>query len=301
MLDDGTLVVRESQHGLGQRLRVDQADTGSTAGKGSVDRPLFEGEQLAGRPPGAGRGLRDHSAAVGPDHVVGLAGERHDIGVAEQPVGDRFEVRDRCSVAECFGDAEKNVSPVERRRLLRQAGRGEEHRLDRADLGEASMLGRLLVHHGGQPFTRADFRGKWTFLYFGYTYCPDVCPLTLVELDRLQKRLAEQGADGDTAYVLVSVDPQRDTPERLREYVTYFNPKFQGATGPADELSRLAKPLYVIYQRGSDSGDATNYTIDHSSTISLIDPTGRPRAIFTPPQNPERMAADFLKIRAAAP
>jgi protein SCO1/2 len=158
-----------------------------------------------------------------------------------------------------------------------------------------------LVHHGGQPFTRADFLGKWTFLYFGYTYCPDVCPLTLVELDRLQKRLAEQGADGDTAYVLVSVDPQRDTPERLREYVTYFNPKFQGATGPVDELSRLAKPLYVIYQRGSDSGDATNYTIDHSSTISLIDPTGRPRAIFTPPQNPERMAADFLKIRAAAP
>jgi protein SCO1/2 len=158
-----------------------------------------------------------------------------------------------------------------------------------------------LVHHGGQPFTRADFRGKWTFLYFGYTYCPDVCPLTLVELDRLQKRLAEQGADGDTAYVLVSVDPQRDTPERLREYVTYFNPKFQGATGPADELSRLTKPLYVIYQRGSDSGDATNYTIDHSSTISLIGPDGRPRAIFTPPQNPERMAADFLKIRAAAP
>ena len=158
-----------------------------------------------------------------------------------------------------------------------------------------------LVHHGGQPFTRADFQGKWTFLYFGYTYCPDVCPLTLVELDRLQKRLAEQGADGDTAYVLVSVDPQRDTPERLREYVTYFNPKFQGATGPAEELSRLTEPLYVIYQRGSDAKDATNYTIDHSSTISLIDPTGRPRAIFTPPQNPERMAADFLKIRAAAP
>ncbi len=90
MLDDGTLVVRESQHGFGQRLCVYQADTGSTAGEGSVDRSLFEGEQLAGRPPCACRGPRDHSSAVGPDHVVGLPGE----------------VRDRCSVAECFGDAE---------------------------------------------------------------------------------------------------------------------------------------------------------------------------------------------------
>ena len=158
-----------------------------------------------------------------------------------------------------------------------------------------------LTHHSGQPFTRADLRGKWTFLYFGYSYCPDVCPLTLVELNRLQKRLADQGADGDTAYLLVSVDPQRDTPERLREYVTYFNPKFQGATGPTEELNRLAKPLHVFYQRGSDSENSTHYTIDHTSTVILIDPSGRPRAIFTPPQNPERMAADFLKIRAVAP
>lgn len=157
-----------------------------------------------------------------------------------------------------------------------------------------------LVHHSGRPFTRADFQGKWTFLYFGYTYCPDVCPLTLAELNRLQKRLAEQGADRDTAYVLVSVDPQRDTPERLREYVTYFNPKFQGVTGPTEELRRLTQPLHVFYQRGPDA-KGSNYTIDHSSTIALIDPSGRPRAIFTPPQNPERMATDFLKIRAAVP
>lgn len=158
-----------------------------------------------------------------------------------------------------------------------------------------------LIHHSGQPFTRADLRGKWTFLYFGYSYCPDVCPLTLVELNRLQKRLAEQGADEDTAYVFVSVDPQRDTPQRLREYVTYFNPKFQGVTGPAEELNRLAKPLHVFYQRVADAQNSANYTMDHTSTVILIDPSGRPRAIFTPPQNPERMAADFLKIRAVTP
>ena len=157
-----------------------------------------------------------------------------------------------------------------------------------------------LIHHSGRPFTPAGLRGEWTFLYFGYSYCPDVCPLALVELNRLQKLLVERGADADTAYVFISVDPQRDTPQRLRDYVRYFNPKFQGATGPADELSKLAKPLYVFYQRGADGKETGNYTIDHTSTITLIDPDGLPRAIFTPPQNPERMAQDFLKIRAAA-
>lgn len=157
-----------------------------------------------------------------------------------------------------------------------------------------------LIHHSGQPFTRADLLGKWTFLYFGYSFCPDVCPVTLVELNRLQKLLAEKNADADTAYIFISVDPQRDTPQRLQEYVTYFNPKFQGATGPSEELSRLTQPLHVFYQRGAADSDANNYTVDHTSTVTLIDPQGLPRAIFTPPQNPERMAQDFLKIRAGA-
>ena len=158
-----------------------------------------------------------------------------------------------------------------------------------------------LVRQDGQPFTRRNLQGQWTFLYFGYSYCPDICPLTLAELDRLQKLLARQGADTDTAYVFISVDPQRDTPERLREYVTYFNPKFQAATGPLEEINRLAKPLRVFYQRGSNAENTNNYTVDHTSTITLIDPAGRPRAIFTPPQQPERMAEDFQKIRVAAP
>ena len=75
-----------------------------------------------------------------------------------------------------------------------------------------------LVHQSGRPFTNNDLLGHWTFLYFGYSYCPDVCPLALTDLNRLQRRLATAGADGDTAYLFVSVDPQRDTPERLREY-----------------------------------------------------------------------------------
>ena len=167
--------------------------------------------------------------------------------------------------------------------------------------GSQSLDDFSLIWDDGQPFTRADLRGKWTFLYFGYSYCPDVCPLALVELNRLQKLLAGQGADENTAYVFVSIDPQRDTPQRLREYVTYFNPQFRGATGTPEALSHLTKALHVFYQRGTSAGDSDNYTMDHTSTIVLIDPNIRPRAIFTPPQNPERLAADFLKIRAVAP
>ena len=158
-----------------------------------------------------------------------------------------------------------------------------------------------LVHQSGRPFTNNDLLGHWTFLYFGYSYCPDVCPLALTDLNRLQRRLATAGADGDTAYLFVSVDPQRDTPERLRDYVTYFNPKFQGATGSDEALSPLIKALHAFYQRVDNPDAPERYTMDHTSTISLIDPQGRLRAIFTPPQDPERMATDFLAIRAAAP
>jgi protein SCO1/2 len=157
-----------------------------------------------------------------------------------------------------------------------------------------------LVHHGGQPFTRENLRGHWTFLYFGYSFCPDVCPITLFELNRVRQLLDGQGVAAETAYVFVSVDPQRDTPERLRDYVTYFNPEFQGVTGAPEELERLTRALHVFYQRGADTQESGYYLVDHSSTIILIDPDGRPRAIFTPPQTPERLAADFLKIRAVA-
>jgi protein SCO1 len=157
-----------------------------------------------------------------------------------------------------------------------------------------------LVDHSGQPFTRENFRGHWTFLYFGYSFCPDVCPITLSELNRVRQLLDGRDAAAETAYVFVSVDPQRDTPERLRDYVTYFNPEFQGVTGTPEELDRLTKALYVFYQRAAEKDDSGYYLVDHSSTIILIDPNGRPRAIFTPPQTPERLVEDFLKIRAVA-
>ncbi len=155
-----------------------------------------------------------------------------------------------------------------------------------------------LIDQDGQPFHRDRFLGKWTFLYFGYTYCPDVCPLTLSELAKVQQQLARKNLDQDTAYMLISVDPQRDTPQRLGEYTRYFNPKFLGSTGTPDELSKLARQFGVIYMRSPDPENKANYSIDHSSTVLLIDPNAHLHAVFTPPQTPEAIISDFIKIRA---
>ena len=99
------------------------------------------------------------------------------------------------------------------------------------------------------------------FLYFGYTFCPDVCPLKLLELGKLQKILHREYLDRDAIYLFISVDPKRDLPQRLGEYTAYFNPKFRAATGTAEELAKLAQQLGVYYKI-PDTTDGKNYTVD---------------------------------------
>ncbi len=153
-----------------------------------------------------------------------------------------------------------------------------------------------LVRQNGQPFTRENLKGQWSWLYFGYTYCPDLCPTTLLELNQLDRLLEQQGLNRDTAYLMISVDPGRDTPERLGEYVRYFNKKFQGVTGTSQELDQLARQLSVVYSIPThQAGDS--YTVDHSSTVILIDPDARLHAIFTSPHQPETLVTDFARIR----
>ena len=157
-----------------------------------------------------------------------------------------------------------------------------------------------LLDHTGSTFHRDRLQGKWTFIYFGYTSCPDVCPLTLVTLNQVQQRLAQEDFDNDNAYLLISVDPDRDTPERLGAYTAYFNPKFVGATGAPEALAELAQQCLVVYRRAPDQGGEANYYIDHASNVILIDPQARLRAIFRPPHTAEALVADFRKIRAYA-
>jgi protein SCO1/2 len=148
----------------------------------------------------------------------------------------------------------------------------------------------------GKPFDLESLRGKWSFVYFGYTYCPDVCPTTLAELARARKLLEQAGADAGTQYVFVSIDPHRDTPQRLALYVAFFDPTFLGATGSDEALSGLTRQIGIAYAfPEGKKGD--RYAVDHSSIVALFDPDARLHAVFTPPQEAQGIAEGFRKIR----
>lgn len=152
-----------------------------------------------------------------------------------------------------------------------------------------------LIDEDGAPFRSADFAGSWSFIYFGYTYCPDVCPLTLVELAAVKRQLAAESFAEPAAFYLISVDPRRDTPARLRDYVAYFDPELRGLTGSAEALAALASATETVFEVPQDpSGD--NYLVSHSSNVVLLDPQGRFHAVFTPPHEPAALAAGFGKV-----
>jgi protein SCO1/2 len=154
-----------------------------------------------------------------------------------------------------------------------------------------------LVDEDGAPFRPAAFAGSWSFLYFGYTYCPDVCPLTLVELAALKRQLAADAFPEPASFYLVSVDPQRDTPARLREFVAYFDSELRGLTGSTEALAALATATETLFDVPEDrSGD--NYLVSHSSNVVLLDPDGRFHAVFTPPHDPTTLATDLAKLTA---
>ena len=126
----------------------------------------------------------------------------------------------------------------------------------------------------GKPRRLADFRGKAVVMFFGYTQCPDVCPTTLAALAEAMKRL---GPDADRVQVLfVTIDPERDTPALLSQYVPAFDPRFLGLYGDADATARTAKEFKILYQKAPGATPAS-YTMDHSAGTYVFDPQGRLR------------------------
>jgi protein SCO1/2 len=158
-----------------------------------------------------------------------------------------------------------------------------------ADFGKDLQL----VDHNGQPRSLGDFRGKVIVVFFGFTHCPDVCPTTLAELARALQKL---GADGDSVQVLmVTVDPERDTPEVLKQYVTALDPRFLGLTGDADAIARTAREFKVFYQKSPDATPET-YSVDHSSGSYVFDPQGRLRLLVTYGQGADVFAHDIAQL-----
>lgn len=152
-----------------------------------------------------------------------------------------------------------------------------------------------LLDHNGQPHSLADFRGKVVALFFGYTHCPDVCPTTLADLAQTMRLL---GKDAEKVQVLfITVDPERDTPKLLAEYVPAFNPSFLGLHGDAQATSETAKSFYVNYQKQTT---ASGYTVDHSVGTFLVDPKGRVRLRAPLAQRADWLAEDIRLLLAGA-
>lgn len=135
-----------------------------------------------------------------------------------------------------------------------------------------------------------DYRGKIVVLYFGYTHCPDVCPASMVELKKMMVGLDDQ-AD-EVQVIMVSVDPGRDTPEKLQEYVSYFNPSFLGLTGTEEELLSATTPLGIYYAK-TEGTAASGYLLDHTATISILDRDGYLRLVYPFGTTGDEIAADL--------
>ena len=150
-----------------------------------------------------------------------------------------------------------------------------------------------LTGDNGQPFTPANLQGRWTLAFPGFTSCPDVCPATFALLDTVVKKLGPAGENLDV--LLISVDPERDTPERLGRFVQHFNPRFRAATGPNAQLDALAAAMSFVYVKVPGSTPET-YTMDHSTALMLINPDGQLAAFFTAPHRPDVLAADLKTL-----
>jgi len=148
-----------------------------------------------------------------------------------------------------------------------------------------------LLDHNNNVFDNAALEQRWSFLFFGYTHCPDVCPTTLSVLNSVAHRL--QDTAEDIRFIFVTVDPERDTPEQLARYVTYFNGDFIGVTGSTEGLEQLTKQLGIMYMKVEQEAGAANYLMDHTAGVFLFDPDGRYHAVFTPPLSAENIAANF--------
>jgi len=159
------------------------------------------------------------------------------------------------------------------------------------DIGDFSLL-----DDAGKPFGPAQLQGRWSLLFFGFTYCPDICPTTMAELSQFYGKLRPEYAK-DTQIYMVSVDPARDTPAKLHDYVHYFNPQFRGVTGEFLALHQFATNLNVPFVKAPGGGD--NYQVEHSGNIALINPHGHYIGFFKAPHELDKLVHNYEAIRVS--
>lgn len=154
-----------------------------------------------------------------------------------------------------------------------------------------------LIKDNAEVFTLDDLTGHWSLLFFGYTHCPDVCPVTL-GVTAQAKKIAAQNNLTFPQVVFISVDPERDKIAMLAEYVQYFDKDFIGVTGEADRIKALTLQMSVVYMKmpTEDGNDVNDYLIDHSSSLLLLNPEGKLVAFLSPPHDAATILKDIEKV-----
>lgn len=148
------------------------------------------------------------------------------------------------------------------------------------EIGRASISSDFsLVDHTGKAVTDEDFRGKWLLVFFGYTYCPDVCPTTLNEIAEMMEQLGEKA--GKVQPLFITIDPERDKTERMAEYVAAFDPRIVGLTGAPEQVKAATRSFQVYYAKSMGAGTSDGYLMDHTTALYLMRPDGEFEAIFS--------------------
>jgi len=153
-----------------------------------------------------------------------------------------------------------------------------------------------LIDENGQPFTNASLKGHWSMIFFGFTNCPMVCPTTLTQLNNAYKILEKIDDKRLPKVVFISVDPERDTPRKIKAYLAKLNPAFTGATGKQKNLDKLTSSLGIMYAKAMKSNEI-NYNISHSGVILVTNPDGNWVAVLSTPHDGKIIAKDILILQ----
>ncbi|MHC6223242.1 SCO family protein [Pseudomonas sp. X10] len=178
-------------------------------------------------------------------------------------------------------------------------GRSEGNPTELIDAGiillpqSRTVPGLQMTDEQGQPVVLDELKGKWSLLFFGYTYCPDICPTTLAQLRQVKSELPKEAVDR-LQVILVSVDPNRDTPAQLKQYLGYFDKDFRGVTGSLEDTQKLANAVSIPFIPADTS--KPNYTVDHSGNLALLGPDGRQRGFIRAPFNNQKLLAQLPKL-----
>jgi protein SCO1/2 len=149
--------------------------------------------------------------------------------------------------------------------------------------------------HSGKKFGIEQFKGKWSVLFFGFTNCPDICPTTMQTLKQVKADLNQAGVWHNYQVIMVSVDPERDTTERLATYVPYFDPEFIGISGPLESTVSFAKNVGILFFKGKDTTNG-GYDVDHGAAIILVNPEGQYAGVITAPHIQSTISQDLIAL-----